>query len=186
VTPSTAGASVSSPASAQAPAGTVGAVRRLLSPGWISLHITVAIISAVMLWLGAWQWSGGFQGHHTMRNLGYALQWWIFVVFGVYFWLRLMRDALRKAAPGADGYVAGGPATAPAPLLRRPKPPVVRPEMPVAGYVMASAATVADDSDLGRYNAYLASLDHVGDPAPAAPLDQPAPLDQHDRIQETT
>lgn len=141
-------------------AGTVDAVRRLLSPGWVTLHIVVALATVAMLWLGYWQWTGGF-GQHTARNTGYALQWWVFAVFAVYFWIKLMRDSMRGGLPPA--------ASARSPLggLRRPAVPA---PAGIREYRPAVAPVVADDSDLGRYNAYLASLDA----GPAVPPDSAA------------
>ncbi|WNB86055.1 SURF1 family cytochrome oxidase biogenesis protein [Cellulomonas sp. ATA003] len=47
-----------------------------------------------------------------LRNLGYALQWWIFGLFAVALWLRLVRDEARGELPPGeelpDGIVAGG------------------------------------------------------------------------------
>jgi hypothetical protein len=41
------------------------------------------------------------------RNLSYALQWWAFALFGLFFWWRLVRDdhhgRLRGGDPGPDG-----------------------------------------------------------------------------------
>ena len=148
-------------------AGTVDPVRRLLSPGWVTLHVVVVLGTATMLWLGFWQWTGGFSGH-TAKNTGYALQWWVFAVFAIYFWVKVMRDALR----------GGSPASAPAASARSPLGGLRRAAAPApAGmreYRMASAPVVADDSDLGRYNAYLASLEAPApdaSPADASPAD---------------
>lgn len=130
-------------------AGTVATVRRLLSPGWVTLHLVVVLATVAMLWLGYWQWTGGF-AVHTARNTGYALQWWVFAAFAIYFWIKLMRDAVRGDLPSD--------ASAQSPLggLRRASPP---PPVGIREYRMPSASVVSDDSDLGRYNAYLASLD---------------------------
>lgn len=137
------------------PAGTVDPVRRLLSPGWLALHVVVIAVTAAMLWLGYWQWTGGLTGH-TARNTGYALQWWVFAAFTVYFWIRLMRDALHGKTPGAPSQP------------RAPRRSAAPPPAGFREYRLASAPVVADDSDLGRYNAYLASL---SEPAsePSAP-----------------
>jgi hypothetical protein len=132
-------------------------MRRLLSPGWLALHVVVVVATAVMIWLGWWQWTSGFGGH-TARNSGYALQWWAFAIFAVGFWIRLMRDALRGPSPEADAESAGaGAKRTRAPLFQqRPQP---APPQGFTEYRMATADTVIDDSPLGRYNAYLAQLD---------------------------
>jgi hypothetical protein len=145
---------------ADGPAGTVVQVRRLLSPGWVTLHVVVVLGTVAMLWLGYWQWTGGFFGH-SLKNTGYALQWWVFAVFAVYFWIKLMRDAVNRngaSSPSARAPLGG---------LRRPSAP---PPVGIREYRMASAPVVADESDLGRYNAYLAALDAapvVSAPTPA-------------------
>jgi hypothetical protein len=79
-------------------------VRTLLTPRWIVLHIIVLGTLPVVLWLGWWQWRGGFQGH-SLQTTGYALQWWVFAAFAILLWLRLMRDELRRQ----DAAAAGGP-----------------------------------------------------------------------------
>ena len=35
--------------------------------------------------------------HFSLQNFGYAIQWWLFSVFAVVFWGRLMRDQLAAA-----------------------------------------------------------------------------------------
>ncbi len=51
------------------------------------------------------------EGGLALQNLSYALQWWLFSAFGLFFWWRLVRDdhlgTLRAPAPAPAG--AGGP-----------------------------------------------------------------------------
>lgn len=131
-----------------AAAGSLPGVRRLMSPGWVTVHVVVVVGTLAMLWLGFWQWTGGLTGH-TARNTGYALQWFVFAAFAIFFWIKLMRDAVRGDAPA--------PPTPRAPLGGRRRPEAPAPAG-YRGYQMKRAPVVADDSELGRYNAYLASL----------------------------
>lgn len=129
-------------------AGTVWRVRTLLTPRWIVLHIIVLGTLPVVLWLGWWQWRGGFQGH-SLQTTGYALQWWVFAAFAILLWLRLMRDELRRQ----DAAAAGGP---PPGAAAPPEPPAAAPY--VRYRMPAAAPAVRDGSDLGRYNDFLAQL----------------------------
>lgn len=39
----------------------------------------------------------------ALQNLSYALQWWLFAAFAVFFWWRLVRDAHQRGLEGAAG-----------------------------------------------------------------------------------
>lgn len=143
-------------------AGTVDGVRQLLSPRWLLTHVVVLLTTAGMTWLGFWQWTGGFTGHSAL-NTGYALQWWVFSIFAIYFWIKLMRDALRGDKPSES--------SARSPLARFRKPEVATP-VGIREYRMPPAPVVAQDSALGRYNAYLASLEN--EQPDSAPVSAPA------------
>jgi cytochrome oxidase assembly protein ShyY1 len=59
-------------------------------------------------------------GRWDLRNLGYAAQWWIFGLFAVGLWVRLVRDeAAGEPRPGEGDDVAG-PDALPAPPVRAP------------------------------------------------------------------
>lgn len=135
-------------------------MRALLTPRWIVLHVVLLGVVPVMLWLGWWQWRGGLEGH-SPQTTGYAFQWWIFALFAVALWARLVRDELRRqhadptdgAAAGDAGgttsdVAAGAAGSGDEPSLV----PYIRYEMPIA------APAVQDDTELGRYNEYLAQL----------------------------
>lgn len=49
------------------------------------------------------------------RNLGYALQWWLFGLFAVVLWWRMLGDEAREAAESGAGAGADGPDPAEAP-----------------------------------------------------------------------
>jgi cytochrome oxidase assembly protein ShyY1 len=58
-------------------------------------------------------------GGLAFQNLSYALQWWLFSAFGLFFWWRLVRDdhrgTLHPPGPtGAEGPPVGDDETVPA------------------------------------------------------------------------
>ena len=61
-----------------------------------------------MLWLGDWQLHRALAGNEL--SWAYTFEWPLFAVFGVYFWVRSIRDELRQAGGSADsGGAADGP-----------------------------------------------------------------------------
>jgi len=135
-------------------AGTVQGVRALLTPRWIVLHVVLLGVIPFMLWLGWWQWRGGLEGH-SPQTTGYAFQWWIFALFALGLWARLVRDELRRDRAGAQPGEAD-----PAAAAQEQDDADAGDEG--AGYVRyrapAPAPAVEDGSVLGRYNDYLAQL----------------------------
>jgi hypothetical protein len=128
-------------------------VRAFLTPKWVGAHLLLVAVCAAMIRLGIWQWHVGGVRHGDLRNYAYALQWWAFTGFAIFFWARLIRDARRPAAELS----LPPPAAAPdASQSGAPEEGQYRP------YVMprAGEATPADvDPELARYNAYLRSLE---------------------------
>ena len=65
---------------------------------WWPWHLLCACIVAALIFLGYWQMSvafnpGEWHGEDlSIRNFVYAIQWWVFAAFGVWFWFRYMRD----------------------------------------------------------------------------------------------
>ena len=111
-------------------------MRRLLAPKWLAWHAFALVATLVMLRLGLWQWHRAHTSH-SAQNLGYALQWPAFAVFGLVVWFRVCRDAVH-----------GPPEAKPAP--RKPPPE------PAAAVVPVSEE---EDPELAAYNRYLARLD---------------------------
>jgi DNA-binding transcriptional regulator of glucitol operon len=111
-------------------------VRRVLTPKWLAWHVLAAVLAVACLRLGLWQWH---RAHATgsMQSMGYALQWPVFALFGLFFWWRTVRDAIRPRT------------AAPAPARSRPRPVSVAPLPPV---------TDEDDPELAAYNRYLTEL----------------------------
>jgi hypothetical protein len=117
-------------------------VRRFLAPRWLATHLLLVLCCAVMVRLGIWQWHVGGIRHGDLRNYAYALQWWAFCGFAVFFWVRLMRDARRS--PQVTPPAAQDPPSRP--QYRR--------------YAMPQSRDIqAGDGELSEYNAYLRSLD---------------------------
>jgi hypothetical protein len=59
-----------------------------------------------MLWLGDWQLRRAEGGNEL--SWAYTFEWPLFAIFGVYFWVKSLRDELRSPeATGAAGDPAG-------------------------------------------------------------------------------
>ena len=107
---------------------------RLLRPGWLVLHVLVAVVLVVMVRLGMWQWGrGGETG--ALRNYSYGLEWWAFAVLTAVGWVKFCRD---ETAPDA------------AERLARPALPLPTTYVP--------AVEPDDDPELAAWNARLAEL----------------------------
>jgi hypothetical protein len=90
----------------------------VLQPRWLCWHAFALLATAGMLWLGDWQLHRALSGNEL--SWAYTFEWPMFAVFGIYFWIRSIREELRAAggqpdqsrpAPGlaaesADAYVA--------------------------------------------------------------------------------
>jgi hypothetical protein len=145
----------------QQPTGRSAVVRSVLpflAPRWLATHLLLVVCGAVMIRLGVWQWHVGGVRHGDLRNYAYALQWWAFTAFAVFFWLRLMRDSRRTATgvvSAPDG-AAGTAATASGPGAGATGAAQYR------RYTMPTAEQIDDDhgdAALAEYNRYLKSLD---------------------------
>ncbi|CAA9244568.1 MAG: hypothetical protein AVDCRST_MAG41-1625 [uncultured Corynebacteriales bacterium] len=115
-------------------------VRRLLHPKWLIWHVVVLVLFVTFLRLGVWQWQSAVRTR-SPQNMGYALQWPFFALFGVAVWIRICRDAVRP--PKEFRPRPGRPA-------RRPPPEPAAAPAPV---------TDEEDPELAAYNRYLAKLD---------------------------
>jgi hypothetical protein len=90
----------------------------LLQPKWLCWHAFAVLATAGMLWLGDWQLHRALAGNEL--SWAYTFEWPLFAAFGIYFWVRSIREELRLASgqpdPGraaaelpaesADAYVA--------------------------------------------------------------------------------
>jgi hypothetical protein len=134
-----------------------------LKPRWLGLHLFVWAIIAAMVLLGRWQLTVSQERHFSLQNFGYALQWWTFCAFALFFWLRLIRDARQPpAAAGEAAQLAVRPGqptqtveptySGPADLISRPKR-ADQASTVYRGYVIANSAISPARSNDDRYHA---------------------------------
>jgi hypothetical protein len=111
-------------------------------PGWLALHVITLALVVTMVLLGRWQLTVSDEKHFSLRNFGYAIQWWLFSLCALLMWGRLIRDRVRRdTAPGIAEPAPPGPAPV---AYRR--------------YVMPKIQDDGSDPVHAAYNAYLASL----------------------------
>ena len=90
--------------------------RYALSRRWIAWHLFCVAAVVVMVVAGICQWAVAFesvdangQPSLNVRNLVYAVQWWVFAAFGIWFWFRFLRDQrdaeLAEMVAAADAAV---------------------------------------------------------------------------------
>ena len=81
-------------------AATAGGVKPrwtfLLRPRWLAWHGFAVIATVGMLWLGDWQLRRAEGGNEL--SWAYTFEWPLFAIFGVYFWVKSLRDELRSQA----------------------------------------------------------------------------------------
>lgn len=87
-----------------------------MSRRWVPWHLFCGALVAFMILAGTWQWEVAFSGvgiggetGFNARNLVYALQWWVFAAFGVWFWLRFLRDQRDAELAEVTQAVAAAP-----------------------------------------------------------------------------
>lgn len=122
-------------------------VRRLLSPKWVLVHITVVVLVVAFLRLGWWQIGRAAGGNRL--SFGYALEWPAFAIFVIFVWVKEIRRTL-------------GQGDQPVPREARPARPRPAREGP--------AYDDSGDENLAAYNRYLAWLNAHPD---ASPRDYP-------------
>lgn len=110
------------------------ALRRLVSPGWIVLHLGALVGFLALVGLGRWQWQRAVE-LGRVQNYSYALEWWLFAAFAVFLWLKTMADSLEDAAAPPDEEQVPAVTVAPAPVVDD-----------------------EDDPELAAYNRHLAEL----------------------------
>lgn len=113
-------------------------MRMLVTPKWLFGHVVVAFLFLACLWLGRWQLLRFEAATGGPQNLAYAVQWPVFAVFGLWFWSRVLRDALGQRER---------------PVRRR-----VEQEDAAQDVHAVIVADEAADPTLAAYNRYLGSL----------------------------
>ena len=109
-------------------------MRLALSGRWLVRHLVLLLALGVMVALGRWQWEVAFLPRGDMRNLAYALQWWVFAAIALYMYARTFLDELRGTTARRE--------------VRR-----------AVGAASVVADDEADDPELAAYNRMLAELD---------------------------
>jgi len=134
--------------------------RILLTPRWISWHLFAVLAVVGMCWLGDWQFRRAMAGNTL--SWAYTFEWPIFAIFGVFFWVKTIRDELHPAAaPGERGADMTLPTDQPRGLSGAA---TAEAGQTVAGQPLTepgAASQAGDehgDAELAEYNAYLAKL----------------------------
>ncbi len=73
----------------------------LLRPRWLAWHAFAVLATLGMLYLGDWQLHRAESGNEL--SWAYTFEWPLFAVFGVYFWIKTLRDELHQQAAAAAG-----------------------------------------------------------------------------------
>jgi hypothetical protein len=150
--------------------------RVLVTPRWLAWHLFAVVALWGMLWLGDWQLHRALSGNNL--SWAYTFEWPIFAIFGVFFWVKTVRDELHPADPMASeppdlALPAGARPPVSSGALRRDSSP----DSLDAGQATAGRTVTADaadhaagdhgpsqdtgtdeDRELAEYNAYLAKL----------------------------
>ena len=71
------------------------ALRRLVRPGWLVLHLVALVGFVGCVGLGRWQWQRA-EELGRIQNYSYALEWWLFAAFAVFLWVKTMADSLEE------------------------------------------------------------------------------------------
>ncbi|MCP3801551.1 hypothetical protein NLX83_20025 [Allokutzneria sp. A3M-2-11 16] len=116
---------------------------RLLTPRWLVLHVLAVLWVVICCALGWWQWERSQSAGGSYLNLGYALQWPLFALFGVYMWVRTVRMQLAEDRGEAPQEPAEPAPAKPTSYGRRP---------------VVTAAPDEADPELDEYNRYLREL----------------------------
>ena len=73
----------------------------LLRPRWLAWHAFAVVAALGMLWLGRWQLHRAESGNEL--SWAYTVEWPLFAVAGVYFWIKTLREELRTASARTAG-----------------------------------------------------------------------------------
>jgi hypothetical protein len=72
----------------------------LLRPRWLAWHVFAVVATAGMLWLGDWQLHRAESGNEL--SWAYTIEWPLFAICGIYFWVRTIREELHEAGRSAS------------------------------------------------------------------------------------
>ncbi|MGH9121758.1 MAG: hypothetical protein ACRDYC_07405 [Acidimicrobiales bacterium] len=157
------------PAVPAVPGGTIGCVRRYLTPRCIGMHVTILVVLPLFAWLTWWQF-GRATGGNTL-SWAYTFEWPLFAGYAIYMWWQLIHDVAtvvdrsprgggRSGRSDGGGARAGGPEDVPGWALGRSfePPPVVEGGPVGAGSPGRHEEESEEDEELVAYNRYLTSL----------------------------
>ena len=68
--------------------------RVVLRPRWLVWHAFAVLATWGMLWLGDWQLHRALSGNEL--SWAYTFEWPLFTIFGIYFWVKTLRDEMRS------------------------------------------------------------------------------------------
>ncbi|MCW2497068.1 hypothetical protein [Jatrophihabitans sp.] len=141
-------------------------LRTFLAPRWLGLHLLFWGAVAGMVLLGRWQLQVSDRRHFDLQNFSYVIQWWFFAAVTLWFWGRLIRDAIRPPLTTASGsglaVQSSGVAAyvGPADLVTSSASPDGTPVV-YRGYAMPHSAVTparSEDGYQGEYNDFLWQL----------------------------
>jgi len=127
-------------------------MRRVWTPWWIVVHLSVLVLVVGFLALGWWQVNRAAEGN--LLSYGYAVEWPAFAGFLIFVWIREMRKAVRSGTEPAAEADAVPVKTATVRSATR-------------GARKAAAYDDSDDPALAAYNHYLAWLNEHPNATPA-------------------
>ncbi len=83
-------------------------LRYALARRWWAWHLLCLCLAAAFIAMGIWQLHVAtapisYGGSLNLRNFVYALQWWAFTCFGIWFWFRFIRDQRDAEMAGDAG-----------------------------------------------------------------------------------
>jgi hypothetical protein len=78
----------------------------MLRPRWVAWHVVAVIAFFGMLWLGDWQLHRAESGNEL--SWAYTIEWPLFAICGVYFYIRTIREELHLADKASEGGRASG------------------------------------------------------------------------------
>ena len=79
--------------------------RVVLRPRWLAWHTFAVLATWGMLWLGDWQLHRALSGNEL--SWAYTFEWPLFTIFGIYFWVRTLRDELRITQADGNNHQTG-------------------------------------------------------------------------------
>jgi hypothetical protein len=71
----------------------------MVRPRWLAWHLIAIVTFFGMLWLGDWQLRRAESGNEL--SWAYAIEWPLFAICGVYFYIRTIREELHVGQTGS-------------------------------------------------------------------------------------